>query len=67
MVGAPISIAMGLSMGSTQEVLEDLITKAFLGRPCTAKAVDWAAVKELNVDYHNMDICQIIWFLDYGT
>ena len=26
-----------------------------------------AAVKELFVSYHNMDIYQIIWFLDYGN
>ena len=27
----------------------------------------WVAVKELNISYQNMDICQIVWFLDDGN
>ena len=27
----------------------------------------WVAVREFNLGYHNMDICYIIRFLDYGN
>ena len=27
----------------------------------------WLAVKERNLSYHNMDIYQILWLLDYGN
>ena len=26
----------------------------------------WVAVKELKLNYQNMDIYQVTWFLDYG-
>ena len=27
----------------------------------------WVAAKELDLNYHIMDICQIIWYLNYGN
>ena len=27
----------------------------------------WVAVKEFKVNYHNMDIKQIVWFLNHGS
>ena len=30
------------------------------------QAFVWDAVKELNVNSHKKDICQVIWFLNYG-
>ena len=29
--------------------------------------LSWIAVKELKLTYHNMDIKQLTWFLDYGN
>ena len=26
----------------------------------------WAAVKELDLGYHDMDIYRLVWFLDHG-
>ena len=37
------------------------------GPPAVVTAICWVAVEELNLSYHNMDIYQIIWFLDHGN
>ena len=43
-------------MGDLEPMIDILIIGLF-----------WVAVKELNLKYHNMDVYQIVWFLNYGN